>query len=413
MIGGVAAAVLGSAIGVAAILIGTFSGADVGPGTTLPGVSLIALALGLGLPVAYQGWSARKGRATRAFSPGRIWWMGLALVLVIGLGAAVTSFGALDAILLPPLHVVAMALPPLILVAIAGRSVRGSSVTWRELVGSLGAGGIVATFLSLVVEAIVIVALVVAVMGVVWALPGGQDQLSQMLAELQTAAMLGDSDQLAELLLRPSVILAAFGIAGIAVPLVEELFKTLAVGLVGAWARPSPARAFMWGVASGAGFAIAENLLNGAVLGSEGWTTTAVTRIAATVMHCFTGGLVGWGWGELWSGRRAGRFLASLAGAVVLHAFWNSLAVGLTALQVAVAAGGVQAMQRWVGLVGALGGVGILGVLAVALAAAIPVIGRRLSSRAEQPDVEPPEAEAEARPEAEVVEHEAAADVSG
>ena len=40
--------------------------------------------------------------------------------------------------------------------------------------------------------------------------------------------------------------------------------------------RPGPARALLWGVAGGAGFALAENLFNGALGGTEGWAPGAV-----------------------------------------------------------------------------------------------------------------------------------------
>ena len=93
------------------------------------------------------------------------------------------------------------------------------------------------------------------------------------------------------------------------------------------WVRPSPARAFFLGLASGAGFALAENLLNGAVIG-ELWGPGIISRLGATIMHCATGGLMGWGWGQLWTQRRPARLGLAFLGSVGLHGLWNGLAVG-------------------------------------------------------------------------------------
>ena len=55
-------------------------------------------------------------------------------------------------------------------------------------------------------------------------------------------------------------------------PAAEEAVKTLGVLLMG-YRRPDGARAFLWGVSVGAGFALVEGLLNGALAlgGQEAW----------------------------------------------------------------------------------------------------------------------------------------------
>ena len=376
---GVAAAILGTALGALAIALLPATGAMPDGRSLLSGAALVALALGLGIPVAYHGWSGARGKPTRRFAPKSAWWLGVLLALSIILGWLVTRLPRLDILLLPPLHVVAMALPPLILVSLTGRALRGMGGSWREVVVSLGGGGLLAPVLSLILEALVLLALAAAAAVVVLAVPGGTEWASGLIEGLGDPAVIGDSSGLLQLLLNRVVALGVVVVVGIAMPLVEEALKTLAVGVAGAWMRPKPARGFLWGVASGAGFAIAENLLNGAVAGQTVWAYGAASRAAATTLHCFTGGLVGWGWGQLWSGRRVMRFFGSLAAAVVLHGLWNTIAVGAFVLGIASGVQKAGSVRQIAAVAGMATLLGLLGVLAVALAIALPLIGRRLA----------------------------------
>ncbi len=378
-IAGGTAAILGSGLGVLAIVLGLTSGAAQASGTTLPAAALIALALGLGIPVAYQGWAGWRERDCRPFEPRSVWWMGVLLVLSIGPGWVVTALPVAPDLLLPLLHAVAMTLPPLILLSLTGRALRGKGGSWREVITSMGGGGLLATTLSLLVEGALVMLLVALVSLALWAMPGGAERVRELFESFQDPTSLEDSAVLVRWLLNPVVLLFAVGVMGVAVPVIEEAFKTLAGGVAGAWVRPHAARAFLWGVASGAGFAIAENLINGAMGGQEAWVAGAVARVGATVMHCFTGGLVGWGWGELWTRRRPLRMLGSVVAAVVLHGIWNTLAIGTMVLgAVAVAH---QTEPIWQGLAwsGVAILVGMLGVIAMACAVALPLIARRLA----------------------------------
>jgi RsiW-degrading membrane proteinase PrsW (M82 family) len=304
----------------------------------------------------------------------------LVLVVSLSFGAVVTTQSLFPTILLPPIHAVAMGLPPLILLWLTGRALRGSGGSWREVVASIGGGGLLGTTLSFAAEAILVIAVAVVAALALLAVPGGPKQLSELVSSLREPMMLDDASSLLKLLANPAVALASVGVLGVAVPLIEESLKTLAVGVAGAWVRPHRGRAFLWGVASGTGFAIVESLLNGAMAGQEGWIYGAFTRGAASVMHCFTGGLVGWAWGRLWEGRRVLRFLASLAGAVVIHGLWNTIAVALVALAAVSDLAGPEAPWQLASSAGIVVLASLLGVLATGLAVSLPVIGRRLAA---------------------------------
>jgi RsiW-degrading membrane proteinase PrsW (M82 family) len=182
-----------------------------------------------------------------------------------------------------------------------------------------------------------------------------------------------------EAFLSPASALFLLGVFSVPMPLIEEACKTLASGLVGRWVRPHAGRAYLWGVAGGVGFALVENLFSGALGGTEDWAVGAMARLGTTAMHCLTGGLVGWGWGQLWTARRPLRLLWAYAGSVAIHGMWNSAAAGAAFL-------GIGALEHkgdvlWQALVG-LGTsalLALLGTLSLMSVVVLPLVGRRLA----------------------------------
>lgn len=351
---------------------------------TLPVAGVMALSLGFGVPLALQGWAGWQAWPSRPFSPSRVWWMGFALMLLLGLGALVSSLSLAPAVLLPPIHVLTMALPPLIVLWLVGRALRGVGGSWREVVTAMVGGGFLGLGASLIGEGVIGLALVVVVVAVALMTPGGAEQVVALARDLQDPAWLADLTNLTKLLLSPAVAVSALWMFSIPVPLIEEAFKTLGAGVVARWVRPCPARAFLWGVAGGAGFTLVENLFNGALGGVEGWALGAVARFGATVMHCATGGLIGWGWGQLWAARRPLRLLGSYAAAVTIHGLWNAAVVGTVLLSAS--AFSCAGDDLWIALtsLGTLMLGGLLGLLTVAFLVALPIVGRRLADEAEQ-----------------------------
>jgi RsiW-degrading membrane proteinase PrsW (M82 family) len=154
--------------------------------------------------------------------------------------------------------------------------------------------------------------------------------------------------------------------------------------VVARWARPHPARAFLWGVGAGAGFALAENVFNGALGGAEGWPLGAVARLGATLMHCATGGLVGWGWGQLWTSRRPFRLVGSYIGAVLIHGVWNAITVSAVLLSASTLVHNGKTTWLPLTIFGTLISIGLIGLLTIACALAIPWAGRKLAAEAPQ-----------------------------
>ena len=343
---------------------------------TLPTAGIIGLGLGAGISLMLHGWTAWRGQPSRPFNPSRVWLMWFAWVLLVGLGAVVTWSSAISTWWLLPIHVLAMAFPPLIALWSVGWGLRGTAGSWREVITGMTGGGVLGMGGALIGEGLLVLAFVVVIVVVALLSPGGMERMTALESNLDNPAWLADSANLVQLLLSPAVAISVLGTLSIPVPLIEETVKTLASGVVARWARPNTARAFLWGVAGGAGFALVENLFNGALGGAEAWAMGAVARFGATMMHCITGGLVGWGWGQLWTERRAWRLLGSFVAAVVIHGVWNAITVSAVLLSASTFLHAEGSAWR----IGAsLGMLTVLGLLTVTFIFALPGVGRGLA----------------------------------
>lgn len=139
--------------------------------------------------------------------------------------------------------------------------------------------------------------------------------------------------EIEELLKSPLVIMAlTVFVAGIA-PMVEELFKTLAVWpLLGL--NISDGAGYMAGMMSGAAFALVEGMLyaaQAAMTPGNDWLYFLLGRFGGTLIHIFNGGLIGWALTKTWKDRKFTRLIVVYLLAFVVHGLWN-LVVVLTQL---------------------------------------------------------------------------------
>jgi hypothetical protein len=107
--------------------------------------------------------------------------------------------------------------------------------------------------------------------------------------------------------------------------MIEEILKPLGVWFL-AGQKLTPTQGFVFGILSGAGFGLFENLGNTSS-GGAAWAILASTRISTLLLHCFTAGLVGWALASAWSQRRYLRLGISYILAVLVHGLWNGMAV--------------------------------------------------------------------------------------
>lgn len=328
---GLAATILGLVLAAVGCIGGPAMAAITIAGTGAPSapvvqqaLALTVLGLGLGGALAAVGIGVWQRRPSRPFYPQRTWPLWLLLVPLLIIGSTILLLDLGSTYLIPPVNTTTMILLVVLVLGTIGRTLAGSGGTWRDVLVGLVSGASVGTLLSLAIELtlVVIAAMVATAIGLV---PISLSDPSALQSEL--SQLLSDPGAAADLL-TPPLVLAALSFVSVIVPVTEEASKILGVAIAGHRLRPTPARAFLLGAASGAGFALTENLFNGAII-SLVWAPGVFMRLAATVMHCAASGLVGWGCGELWSRRRPGRLVLAFVGAVSLHGVWNGLALAV------------------------------------------------------------------------------------
>ena len=297
------------------------------PTTTLPILSLFILGVGLGLPLAWQAVAGLRGKPSRRFVLPSAWGLGASYALPGGTrrrpSRVESEIGSGDDVAAIP-HLGAGA-PAAALPVGSGGAGEGATVHVAAAVGRTGWRRVRRSGAGFRHRDHLACPRLVAVVIILGASPDWVEQLRQ--SQLAPGG-LADSPLVRSLIRNPLVIFTLLVSFSLVVPLIEETTKSLVPALAGVWQRPSVAQTFLWGVASGAGFAVVEGLLNGG-LSTEGWASVALLRIGASAMHCLTAGLTGWGWGQVWTQRKWLRLLVAYLAAITLHGMWNAVSIGM------------------------------------------------------------------------------------
>jgi RsiW-degrading membrane proteinase PrsW (M82 family) len=232
-------------------------------------------------------------------------------------------------------------------------------------------------FVILILELVLLIG--VGILAILWVMtdPILSNQLNGLAFRLQSASpdINAILNILLPFLLNPGVLLLGFAFISVLVPVIEETLKPIGVWFL-AGQKITPAQGFGYGVISGAGFGLFENLGNTSG-GGEAWALLAAARIATLLLHCFTAALVGWALASAWSQRRYLRLGVTFAIAVLVHGLWNGMAV----LSAASSLQGVSSISIPASLqqLGALSDVGIitLGILVFVLYIGFNTVLRR------------------------------------
>lgn len=339
------------------------------------GYGLISLTVGLCLcGTGLRGW---RNRSAQRFYSRWVWGVFLALSLIIG--AIGVSFPAerQSSFLFAPFHFALITLPGLMLfslVSLLAGSDAAISVR-RTLLAVIG--GASSVILALPVEFVGL--MVSGLVGVVFVLltPGGEaeiDRIMQLMVRWREAPP-ADESEIVGLLASPLVLITLGLTLAIITPIAEEFGKTLVMGFLGIWSRPSLLPSFLMGAACGLGFAWFEGVGNGALgLGaSSAWGISVSMRFLATAMHALTSGILGMGWAWSWRRRRWALPLC-YAMSVLLHGSWNLNVI------LSLAGAALSAESEVMGTVlitsGVLVQVALTGMVLVALVS-IPLVLRR------------------------------------
>jgi hypothetical protein len=256
----------------------------------------------------------------------------LVLVLVVGalfLGNWVSKDSRIDWLLLPPLNILATGLPALWLIYIGTRGLLPNSP--KRKWGVFASGLVLGPFVILILELLLLIGM--GFLAILWIMldPSLSGQLNGLAFRLQNAAPdpLAILNVLLPFLVNPGVLFIGLAFISVLVPLIEETLKPIGVWFL-AGQKITPAQGFGYGVISGAGFGLFENLGNTSG-GGDAWAILAASRVTTLLLHCFTAGLVGWALTSAWSQKRYLRLGITFLIAVLVHGMWNGMAVLSTA----------------------------------------------------------------------------------
>lgn len=249
--------------------------------------------------------------------------------LIVLIGWLVAGNPKLAPFLLGLINVLVAGLPVLWIYTLASKGLkRGHQVRQWQIFGfSLT----ITPFVIIIIEIIAIAAL--GGLGLLWVnYRASTDPIFErdlMYLYNQVAARGRDVDILLEFLqpylLQPGVIAWALVLFAGLVPLVEEVYKSLALWPL-AGRQISPQEGFAAGLLCGAGFALMENVLFfTAAITALDWLFIAIGRAGTGILHMLASGLVGWGLARAWrDGRWFSLVITSLI-AFLLHGLWNAV----------------------------------------------------------------------------------------
>jgi RsiW-degrading membrane proteinase PrsW (M82 family) len=299
-----------SALGYLGLPLLTSGGDFLGP--QLGVVAGMFLGLVCGSLAVIHGSGTLLGRPSRPMRLPPVWFFWIAFAVVLGLGNLMLNFHFAEAYLFPLLFVLGAALPTLGVLAWITRRL-GWPISTRQGALALVAGSTLSILVAIVAESILPYLAYVFI--------GPLQFLAASFGDLLSG---GGTGFIERLFYSPLAIVILITTA-VAAPIPEEIAKSLPLLIFGRRRIQSERQAFAIGVASGAGFAILENMLyQGLYAQANGWTWGGITllRGIGAVMHPLCSGLVALGWYRMRE-RGVGAWVKALGLAIGIHTLWN------------------------------------------------------------------------------------------
>ena len=131
---------------------------------------------------------------------------------------------------------------------------------------------------------------------------------------------------LTDLISQPIFFNGAILVIAILVPLIEELFKPMAIWFL-AGKRLTPAQGFVGGLIGGGCFAMLESLGAVGIPADSEWLILLFGRTGTGLLHISLSGLVGWGFASAFYNQKWGRAIFTYLMAVTIHGLWNFFAL--------------------------------------------------------------------------------------
>ncbi|MEM7347376.1 MAG: PrsW family glutamic-type intramembrane protease [Chloroflexota bacterium] len=296
--------------------------------STIAAVGGLVFGVGLGSMLVWHGASSLLERPSSLVRLPAFWILLVIYIPVLIIGQIIISYDFFSNITFPPIHLIGAVMPALIIVTFAINHLRSTRFRWRDLTIFLSGGIFVSPFFAIIAEVIFGGLVLITTLTIAALLPGGLEYLTELADDLQNPAWIDNPNNVEELLAYPPVYITLIAVFVVIAPIFEELFKLIAV-MLSSYRHPSRAQIFVWGLMSGAGFALMENTFN-TLFAVEIWAGVMLLRIGATTMHCFSTGLFALGWHSFITHRQVGRLIGLYSLSVLIHALWNGLIIGIT-----------------------------------------------------------------------------------
>ncbi len=245
---------------------------------------------------------------------------------VLLLGGIVAS-NPLTAILLPIFNLLAIGLPIICFLRITLRKLELPSA--QQAWSVFGITLVIAPVIGIILEAIVLlIFMLIVVLYVASSNPALAQQIIHMAETMQQT---GNSDELTTLitplLFTPTGLFVLFATFSVAIPVIEESVKIMALWLFADKIK-HPIQGFALGILCGAAFALAENLGYSSA-GVDAWTTAVAQRASAALPHMLNSGILGWALVSAWKERAYFRLGAAYLAVMLIHGLWNALSIAL------------------------------------------------------------------------------------
>jgi len=275
--------------------------------------NIAALYLGLlgGALAVYHGIGSITGRKSSVLKLPSFYIFWVILGLVLGLGTLIIENNIVVDYLFPPLFVLGAALSTFAVLGWAYRRM-GFPITWRQASLAFVCGSTLAVFVAIILE-MTLPYIGYLLLEPLW-------YITESFADLAWGA-----PGFIERLFASPLILVFLAVIAIEAPIPEEFAKALGIPMFGRGRIQNERQAFAIGLASGAGFAILENMLyEGLYAHYSGWSWGGITLIRSigSVLHPIGTGIIALGWFRMKEGG-AGKLFKAYLLSVGLHTLWN------------------------------------------------------------------------------------------
>jgi len=271
----------------------------------------VFLGLFCGALAFYHGASSVNNQRSSALKLPSFYIFWIILGMVLGLGTLIINTDIASEFLFPPLFVLGAALSTLAVLAWAYRKM-GFPITWRQASLAFVCGSTLAILVAIILE-MTLPYLAYLLLEPFW-------YLAEEFADLAWGA-----PGFIERLFASPLIFVILAITAVEAPIPEEFAKTLGIPMFGRVRIQNERQAFAIGLASGAGFAILENMLyEGLYAYHNGWAWGGITllRSIGSVLHPLGTGIIALGWFRM-RNEGAGKLFKAYLLSVGLHTLWN------------------------------------------------------------------------------------------